>query len=62
MKQTADPKKNRTRLVFEHESSSGGSVVISLALALGCLTIGYFGAHPEQAIGVFVKVLAHMKP
>lgn len=60
MKQAADPKKNRTRLIFEHESNSGGSIMIGLALALACLTLGYIGAHPEQAIGIFVRVLTHV--
>jgi hypothetical protein len=60
MKQPQDPKKNRTRLVFEHESNSGGSIVIGLALAFAFLALGYVGAHPEQAIVIFVKVLAHI--
>ena len=60
MKQPADPKKNRTRFVFEHESNSSGSIMIGLALALACLALGYVGAHPEQAIGIFVRVLAHI--
>jgi hypothetical protein len=62
MRQPADPKKNRTRLVFEHESNSGGSVMTALALVLPFIALAYIFAHPEQALGVFLRVLSHIMP
>jgi hypothetical protein len=59
MKQLANPKKNRIRLVFDYESTSG-SVMTALALALPFIALAYVFAHPEQALRVFLRVLAHI--
>jgi hypothetical protein len=70
MKNSTEPKKNRTRLVFEHEPDSDGSIMTVWALMLplsafalaAALALAYIFAHSEQALGVLLRVLANIIP